>query len=166
RWMNAKPAYSDRYSATAQDGQVGEMGYEMSLRDAPSPDSALPDGMPWFFALLQRLHVSADMRLPKTFLPAIAGMLNDPDMQPGALAEMADDFTRRGWLQDDAGVWVGKVEYGQGALTLNGKPFSLQSLMTEGGDEDADDEGEAEEAEEAEEEPAGAVPHAGGQQRS
>ena len=170
RWMNAKPAYSDRYSATAQDGQVGEMGYEMSLRDAPSPDSALPDGMPWFFALLQRLHVSADMRLPKTFLPAIAGMLNDPGMQPGALAEMADDFARRGWLQDDAGVWVGKVEYGQGALTLNGKPFSLQSLMTEDGDEDADDdEGDAEEAEEAEqaeEEPAGAAPHARGQQRS
>ena len=110
------------------------------------------------------------MRLPKTFLPAIAGMLNDPGMQPGALAEMADDFARRGWLQDDAGVWVGKVEYGQGALTLNGKPFSLQSLMTEDGDEDADDdEGDAEEAEEAEqaeEEPAGAAPHARGQQRS
>lgn len=149
RWIAANPAYSDRYGATAQDGQVGEMGYVLSVRDAPSPEHALPDGMPWFFALMQRLHISADVRVPKTFLPAIVELLNEPDMQVADLTDMADDFTKRGWLVDEAGVLVGKAEYGQGALTLNGKPFSLQSLMSDDGDEDAEEDEEGEEAEEA-----------------
>lgn len=143
RWIAAKPAYSDRFGATAQDGQVGEMGYALSVRDAASPESALPDGMPWFLTLMQRLHVSADMRVPRTFLPAIVDMLNEPGMQAANLNEMVDGFVQRGWLLEDAGVLHGKAEYGQGALTLNGKPFSLQSLMNDEDDEEAgDDEGQ------------------------
>ena len=155
RWMDAKPEFSDRYTVTAMDGQVGEFGYTVSLSEAlPQSEQRLLSGLPWSFQLLQRLKLNADLRLPRSFLPALAELVNDPDLTADQLAQAAGNFTTRGWLREEAGVWLGKLEYGQGQLLLSGKPFSLQDLMSD--DDAATEEGEDGEEDAAEEAPAAA----------
>ena len=50
---------------------------------------------------------------------------------------MADEFVRRGWLKQDGEVWTGSAEYAQGALQVNGQPFSLAQLLMGGGGPEA-----------------------------
>ena len=138
RFLTAKPTYSDRYSATANDGQKGEFGYSLVVGDLPATAAALPPDIPWAVRAMQRLQVKADLRLPKSFGPAVAGMLNSPGVTAAELTQMADEFVRRGWLKQDGEVWTGSAEYAQGALQVNGQPFSLAQLLMGGGEPQAD----------------------------
>ena len=88
---------------------------------------------------MQHLQVTADVSLPKTFVPTLIDLLNEPELKVADITDVADSLVRRNWLKDESGVWVGKAEYAQGRLLLNGQPFSMQSLMSDGGEEEEDD---------------------------
>ncbi|MDO5624945.1 MAG: DUF945 family protein [Pseudomonadota bacterium] len=122
RFMDARPAYEDRYSATL-NGHTARLVYGLEMQEAPA--QTVP-GMPWMFAAVQRANMHADLHLPTAWLPVVASLLADegePSVAVQEMTQMADGFVQQGWLRKEGDAYVGEVRYGSGQLLINGKPL-------------------------------------------
>ena len=124
----AKPAYAFKFSA-ALGGQEGELGYRLAAVDAPTQTpSALPPGAPLNLLLLsllsQRLEGEATLRLPKSWLPAIATAAGDPNLSAESMKAVLNGLVAQRMLMQDAQAWHAELKLKQGAVLLNGRPFT------------------------------------------
>lgn len=141
----------DRLSfKTAQGEAAGSASAK--LKDVKPEDLANP------MMLLAKLEASADIALPESLLASTsggamhAGEDEEPDPETTAmhkqmLEQQLAGFAEQGYITRDGGLVRSKIEFRDGQLTVNGKPFNPMAMR--GG-------GDAETAEPLPEEPASA----------
>lgn len=124
--LAANPAYTTRLAATIGD-QQGEIGYRLAVPAAaiaPS-DRAMVESPERLLALLsQRLEGEANVRLPKSWIPAIADVLADPTMTAASLNAMLNGLVRQRLLVEEPQAWRTDLKLARGSMLLNGKPFT------------------------------------------
>ena len=128
--LAAKPTYATKLTATIGD-QKGEIGYRFAVADAQAeaqlkPSAQRPAGSPvLLLALLSRqIEGEANVRLPKSWVPAIADAINRPSMTAASFKALLDGLVRQRLLVDEPQAWRADLKLAQGAMLLNGKPFN------------------------------------------
>lgn len=117
--LKPKPEYRFSMKATSADNQTAQLGYGVTIDDAHNA----PANEPWARRVQQRLHADANVRVPKGWLPKLAGLGNGPKSKPETLAALAGTLVREGILVEEGDAYVAKATYGDNQLSLNGKPL-------------------------------------------
>ena len=123
--MAAKPEYRAKLSLSYQ-GQVGELSWGVVVQGAAAgqtaPDPRMPPQM-LLLAAAQRVEGEATIKLPKSWLPAIAHAADNPDVTPESLVGMLSQFKAQGMLTEDDKAYSADLKYANGQALLNGKPL-------------------------------------------
>ncbi|MFZ6732892.1 YdgA family protein [Undibacterium sp. Ji42W] len=113
----------ERLSVMTVDGEAKLSG-SAKLVGATAADAANP------MLLLPKLQSNLDVTLTETLVAKLGGAnQKDPEAQKAAqdaLAQQIQAFEGQGFITRSGKLLSSKIEWKQGALTINGKPFSKQ----------------------------------------
>lgn len=113
----------ERLSVMTVDGEAKLAG-SAKLAGATAADTANP------MLLLPKLQSNLDVTLTEALVAKLGGASQkDPEAQKAAQAAMAQQiqaFEGQGFITRSGKLLSSKIEWKQGALTINGKPFSKQ----------------------------------------
>ncbi len=115
----------DRIAFTSKHGQA-HMGAHVKLKDVKPED--LSAGL----ALLAKLDVTADMKLPEALLAELGGAKaqtpEDRQMAQQMFLAQVDAMAQQGYVTRTNGILESKLAFAAGQLTINGKPFDPSAL--------------------------------------
>ena len=117
--LKGQPEYRFSLNATTPDDQTAKLNYHITL----SEDKEGSDKKPWMITLRQRLSADVDLRLPKAWLPTLADLVNNPDVTPEIVTDLAQTLAQQGLIVEEGDAYVAKAQIGNNQINLNGKPL-------------------------------------------
>ena len=117
--LKGQPEYRFSLNATTPDDQTAKLNYHITL----SEDKEGSDKKPWMITLRQRLSADVDLRLPKAWLPTLADLVNNPDVTPEIVTDLAQTLAQQGLIVEEGDAYVAKAQVGNNQINLNGKPL-------------------------------------------
>ena len=122
RFVDARPGYSDQYSATLTSGETASLGWGFAMGESPANRAPTLGHMPWL-ALLSQAQIDATLRLPKAWLPPLAKLMAQPEVGAEDLSKLAEGLVAQGWLRLEGETYLANGALREGRMQLNGRPF-------------------------------------------
>lgn len=115
----------DRISFNSKHGETS-MAARAKLKDAKPEEFSNP------LMLLARLEAGAEISLPEGLISEMAGPRPDAKEDAAARAAMVQQqiagFAEQGYVLREGGSIKSKIEFANGQLTVNGKPFNPMTM--------------------------------------